>query len=894
LRSTPSDPSGPREYNKRWINGTKPVLLRNATVWTGEPAQGTTEEDARDGKGWSWISVDLFLDRGLIQMVSSGISIHDLPHDTEVFEVEGRQLTSGIVDMHSHAGLGSFGNLDDDTNELSADITPFVRSIDGFNPLVPEIQWIKSGGVTTSLLLPGSGNNIGGQAYVVKLATGKANGRNEISQVDMLADPDNNWRYMKMACGENAKRVYGRLGKQGPWSRLGEAWEFRHAFEQAQAYVQAQDDWCSAADAVGAENVDHYLSQDLEWEALGAVLRGQVRVNTHCYTIPDLEDFVRYTNEFKFRLYAFHHAHQTYLVPEVLKRAYGGTPAAALFADNMYYKVEAYTASEQAGKILYANGITPTYVSDNPVINAQHVVFEAAKAYRFGLPYHAALAGVTTAPAELLGLGKRVGKIKEGFDADIVVWDSDPLSVAAAPVQVWIDGAPQFPDPIELKKPSSLPIKPETRLSADRTLDRILHGNVIFTGVDMESVFMELRYTTHQGEGTHSGALVITQGALTCFGSCLREVRTAMHSGTYEIISLQNGSITPAFIAFGSGLGLSEIDAEGDTHDGKPWDTWTRALDGLLFGGKQLKQAFQHGVTRAVSAPNTGGLDSRGVSAGFLTSVEHALEKGAIWADEVAVHYSLTIHSKTEKTPSISSALAGLRKKLLDAVSGAENSSNITEHSTAKGANYEFTEEAYLKRVVAGLLPFVITVHSADTVASILRMKTDVEAAITESLSQSASTPKLRLILHGCAECHLVTSALAGASLAGIVLAPLLPYSQSWDQRRSLTGAPLTNLTNLEHLIDGGFPKSKLAIGVEETWQSREMGLLASWAYTNSEGRLTTKEALALVGSNIAEMLGLAAAGAANEDLLIWEGSPLAIDGRLRGIVHCGRVDVFQ
>jgi len=245
----------------------------------------------------------------------------------------------------------------------------------------------------------------------------------------MLADPEKNWRYMKMACGENAKRVYGKMGRSfGPFSRLGEAWYFRHAFEQASDLVKAQDDWCNTADRIGAESMSSYLPQNLRWESLGAVLRGQVHVNTHCYTIPDLEAFVRHTNEFKFPVRAFHHAHQTYLVPEILKRAWGGRPpAAALFADNMYYKVEAYTASEKAGKILYENGITPVYVSDNPVLNAQHVVFEAAKAYRNGLPYNVAIAGVTSAPAELLGLGERIGKVKVGFDADIVVWDSDPL-----------------------------------------------------------------------------------------------------------------------------------------------------------------------------------------------------------------------------------------------------------------------------------------------------------------------------------------------------------------------------------------------------------------------------------------------------------------------------------
>lgn len=118
----------------------------------------------------------------------------------------------------------------------------------------------------------------------------------------------------------------------------------------------------------------------------------------------------------------------------------------------MFYKTEAYIGSEYAGKILNENNLTVVYVSDNPVINAQHVLFEAAKGHHYGLPYHVAMASVTSAPAELLGMGKRLGKVKPGFDADVVVWDSDPLSVGATPVQVWIDGTSQFESPVELSK----------------------------------------------------------------------------------------------------------------------------------------------------------------------------------------------------------------------------------------------------------------------------------------------------------------------------------------------------------------------------------------------------------------------------------------------------------
>lgn len=227
LRSVPRDASGPRDENARVVKGSKPILIRNATVWTGEPVEGTSLEDAHAGKGYSWIHSDVYLEKGLIKRVEPAISVASLSHDCEVWDAEGRLLTSGILDMHSHAGDDMLPDLEGsgDTNELSNDITPYVRSIDGLNPLDPQIQVIKSGGVTTSLVLPGSGNNIGGEAYVIKHAVGKQDGRSEISAEDMLADPEKNWRYMKMACGENAKRVYGTVGRDfGPFSRLGEAW----------------------------------------------------------------------------------------------------------------------------------------------------------------------------------------------------------------------------------------------------------------------------------------------------------------------------------------------------------------------------------------------------------------------------------------------------------------------------------------------------------------------------------------------------------------------------------------------------------------------------------------------------------------------------------------------
>ncbi|KAI1817051.1 amidohydrolase [Poronia punctata] len=884
LRSKPKDPIGAgRDRNARYIDGHQPTLIKNATIWIGEPAKGTSAEDARAGIGYSWVNGDVFLEHGLIKkvQVDKTINVKSLPTDTLVWDAQGRRLTSGIIDMHSHAGIDSIPDLwgTDDTNELGSDITPYVRSIDGINPNDHQIQVIKSGGVTTSLVLPGSGNNIGGEAFVIKHAVGRDDGRNETSAADMLADPDRNWRYIKMACGENAKFVYGKkTGEGGPTSRLGESWKFRQAFEQATRLVRAQDDWCEAADTHGVEKMDSYLPQDLEWETLSAVLRGQVHVNTHCYTITDLEAFVDHTNEFKFPVRAFHHAHQTYLVPEILKRAWGDSPpASALFADNMWYKSEAYIGSEYAGKILYENGLTPIYVSDNPVLNAQHVVLEAAKAFGYGLPYHAALASVTTAPAERLGFENRLGKIKPGFDADIVVWDSDPLSAGATPVQVWIDGTAQYEDPIELEKPfdSRTDIPKEISITVD---DPVSTRNVIITGISKS--FLPSGLPTQEWsnvmEEDRNITVIVLNGLVTCVGECVQEIKTAQEMGA-KTMTLENGYITKPFTAFGSLLGLNVIDAEPSTDNGGSPEIFSRGIDGLALDNKKLHYAQKYGVTRAISAPKYSELAThQGTSVGFRTGAKHALEKHAVFAEDAAVHYTLDLDAKKGST-SISNAVGSLRRKLLEAV-----------HSNATDAE-EYSESVFLAKVVNGSLALAVTAHSADVIAAILRVKNTVDEAIASTRGEEEASP-LRLVIIGGAESPIVADELAKADV-GVVLSPVFSYRKSWDQRRALTGAPLTNGTAVDVLVGAGVT---VAIGLEEDWVVRDLGLLAGIAYKNGGGRIDESQALDLVSSNVYKLLGLPD-GDEDGDFVVFEGSPLEIGGRVRVVADgLGDVKVYD
>lgn len=497
-------------------------------------------------------------------------------------------------------------------------------------------------------------------------------------------------------------------------------------------------------------------------------------------------------------------------------------------------------------------------MSDNPVLNAQHVVFEAAKAYKYGLPYHVALASVTSTPAHYLGMGERIGKIKPGFDADIAVWDSDPLSVGAAPVQVWIDGTAQFEDPVELDKPISEPIVPDENLSViPEEPERV--KNAVFTGVS------HVLLPGKEADGPLT--VVVSDGEISCLGSCQDELRHASDTGA-KIVDLDNGYLTKGFTAFGSLIGLNEIDMESDTDNGASHGkAFSRGVDGLALDNKKLRTAHRYGITKAITAPKYGGgITRHGTSVGFRTGAAHSLEEGAVWGEDVAVHYTLSLSAKGDVTPSISSAVGALRSALLEAVSSDEEITN------------RFSEKAYLRKVVKGEMALVLSVHSADTIAAILRVKEEVE---------DAASAKLRVVILGGAESQLVADDLAAANV-GVVLAPLLSYGTGWDERRALTGAPLTNGTAVDALVGAGVT---VGIGLHEDWIIRDLGLLAGIAHRNGGGKISDVEALEMISGNLYEMLGVPEP---EGGFVVFEGSPLEIGGRVRGVSAGGFVDVTE
>jgi imidazolonepropionase-like amidohydrolase len=422
------------------------------------------------------------------------------------------------------------------------------------------------------LVLPGSAGNIGGQAFVFK-----PRWTHENTPQSMQVDPpfvisekhqhDNStsawertrsWRHIKHACGENPARVYGN-------TRMDSAYDFRRAYDEGRKLKESQERWCASP-----KTQTDPFPNSLEWEVLADVIRGNVKVNIHCYETTDLNALVRISNEFKFPIAAFHHAHETYLVPDLLKQAYGPPPAVAIFATNARYKREAYRGSEFAPKILADAGLSVIMKSDHPVLDSRYLVYEAAQAHHYGLNFSHAMSSVTTHSAKGMGMDHRIGYVRPGYDADIVVWDSFPLSLGATPKQTYIDGIPQIIDPHVVPKPAEAQsITPAGNYDDEAAAAVAARGdpdlrpsksaaNIVFHNV--EAVYLPNVGT----EQVNPGAVVVaTNGEITCVGEC-----ALAEDLNFELVDLKGGSITPGLITVGSYVGLMEIRQEKSTWDG--------------------------------------------------------------------------------------------------------------------------------------------------------------------------------------------------------------------------------------------------------------------------------------------------------------------------------------
>jgi len=398
-----------------------PVLLKDATVLVVDGAAlPRASVLVRDGK---------------IAAVGPDVAA---PAGARVIDCKGRFVMPGIIDVHSHMGVYSWPAVpaNSDGNEATAPVTAEVRAEDSVNAEDPAFAKARAGGVTTVQVLPGSANLIGGEAVILKLRpTGTLEG------LRFAGAP----RGLKMALGENPKRVYGGRS-QSPSTRMGNAAVLRAAYQKAREYTakwerhaaqKAAFDRKVAAGEKHPADAPPPPDRDLQLETLAAVLRGEVRLHVHCYEVHDLEFLFRLVDEFGLKHITVHHALETYKVADELARRGMG---ATTWVDWWGFKVEAWDGIPYALPILFRKGVLASIHSDSSR-EVQWLYHNAAKAVRYGLAEADALRAITLNPATQLGVADRVGSVTVGKDADLAVFSKHPFDMYTRVDLTLIDGA---------------------------------------------------------------------------------------------------------------------------------------------------------------------------------------------------------------------------------------------------------------------------------------------------------------------------------------------------------------------------------------------------------------------------------------------------------------------
>jgi imidazolonepropionase-like amidohydrolase len=401
--------------------------------------------------GTTYDRADVLIQGAKISQVGVDLKV---PSGTREIDVRGKVVTPGVIDSHSHIGVYGAPGLSahSDGNEAVAPVTAYARAADAYWPQDPQIDAARAGGVTTMHILPGSANLIGGRGVTVRTVPGARS----IDDVRFPGAPES----LKMACGENPKRVYGEKG--GPSTRMGNVAGYRRAFQSAVEYRRSLDryrqelaDWeakKSAPKSADAKKSDREESGkdsppnpptvDFGLETLALVLDGKILVQNHCYRADEMSLMLGLARDFGFKIRSFHHAVEAYKIADRLAAA--GT-AASVWADWWGFKAEAYDAVPENAAMLQVAGARPVIHSDS-ALGIQRLNQEAAKAYyaglRAGFPIQEndALRWFTANPAWALGIDDVTGTLESGKLADIVVWNTSPFSVYAQAQMVWLGG----------------------------------------------------------------------------------------------------------------------------------------------------------------------------------------------------------------------------------------------------------------------------------------------------------------------------------------------------------------------------------------------------------------------------------------------------------------------
>tara|TARA_B100001142_G_scaffold166272_1_gene166218 strand:- start:6106 stop:9165 length:3060 start_codon:yes stop_codon:yes gene_type:complete len=396
------------EYGSKSKITKENIVIRNATVWTME-SNGNIE------------NCDVVIEDGKITAVGQNLNVDE--NNYRIINGDGMHLTPGIIDEHSHIALTG-------VNEGSQSVTSEVRMKDVVNSEDVNIYRQLAGGVTTAQLLHGSANPIGGQSAIIKLRWGS------IPEEMLVKDAD---EYIKFALGENVKRSRAPSSTRFPDSRMGVEQVFVDAFNRAKIY---SDNWSNYNSLSKKEKINSIKPRrDLELDALLEILNGEMFITCHSYVQSEINMLMKVAEQFNFNVATFTHILEGYKVADKMRDHGVG---ASTFSDWWAYKNEVKEAIPYNAALMSMAGVVTAINSDSREM-ARRLNQEAGKSIKYGgMDEIEALKLVTLNPAKLLHLDERIGSIKVGKDADLVLWTDHPLSIYSKPSKTIVDGKVYF------------------------------------------------------------------------------------------------------------------------------------------------------------------------------------------------------------------------------------------------------------------------------------------------------------------------------------------------------------------------------------------------------------------------------------------------------------------
>ncbi len=385
----------------------RPTAIRDATIF--------------DGEGGRIDNGVVFLSDGKVTAIGGPDT--PIPADIAVFDGTGKYVTPGVIDIHSH--LGDYPSpgveANSDGNEATAPVTAHVWAEHSIWPQDAGFsRALANGGVTSLQILPGSANLFGGRSVTLKNVPART-----MQGMKFPGAPYG----LKMACGENPKRVYGSKGRE-PSTRMGNMAVNRQTWIKAREYQKKR--------AAGKDQ-----TRDLGMETLADVLEGKIMVHNHCYRADEMANVIDMSKEFGYKVAAFHHAVEAYKIADLLR---DNGICAALWGDWYGFKMEAYDGIKENLPLVHRAGACAIVHSDDQD-GIQRLNQEAAKALgagrRMGIDISDEVAWTWLAinPARAMGIAEQTGSLKVGKMADVVLWNGNPFSTYTRPEKVWIDGA---------------------------------------------------------------------------------------------------------------------------------------------------------------------------------------------------------------------------------------------------------------------------------------------------------------------------------------------------------------------------------------------------------------------------------------------------------------------